>query len=348
MTTIQQTVQHYRKQLKAHETQAERFLEQSYRATLAAIQPALDHLYDQMVDAMANGEKIPLSWLYEAQRIENIKKLIQNEMDHFGGTTHRTVQQITQAAAQMGTEAAQNLMQATVPEGVSWTFGRPMITAIQNIAFTTQAGTPLRTLFDGFGALAAKQAADALIRGVALGYNPRKIAGEVAQALNEPRARALTIARTEMLRSYRMAQLENFRANDDVVQGWTWQAYLDVTTCAACIMMNGTKHPLSEEMASHVNCRCTQLPETKSWEDILGPLGIDTSGLEETSIQVQSGQSWFEDQDEKTQQTILGPAKYQAWQDGQFDLQDLIGYTHDPQWGKSVKEMPLKDLVGAK
>ena len=109
--------------------------------------------------------------------------------------------------------------------------------------------------------------------------------------------------------------------------------------------MHGTEHDLSEDLDGHPNCRCTKSPKTKSWDEILGPLGIDSSGIKDTRLNMQSGEDWFADQDEETQRAILGTSKYEAYSNGDFALSDVVKKNHDDQWGTSISEKPLKDLV---
>lgn len=341
---LQSTINDYRAKLRANEAQAERTLDAVHQHTLAAIQPALDKLYRDIATKQANGETIPPSWLYEQRRLESIKKLITDQIDHYGTLAQMTTGQLLHESAQLGQQAGMDLLDATVPPGVNFSFGVPSPKAIADITGATQAGSPLADLFRGFGSEAADKASKALISGVTLGQNPRQTARAVQDALNISRSRALTIARTESLRAYRSANLETFRANDDVVSGWVWEAALDVRTCAACIAMNGTKHSLEEEMGTHPNCRCTQSPETKDWADILGPLGIDTSDIPDTQPEIQSGEDWLADQSEETQRAVLGN-KYEGWNKGDFTLKDIVGKSYDDDWGHSIYEKPLKALV---
>lgn len=346
MTTsrLQRTIADYRARLLANEAKATQTLNDAHAQTLAAIQPALDKLYREIAAKQQAGETIPLSWLYEQRRLEAIKALIANQVDHYGTLAQMQTSQLLHQSAQLGQEAGMDLLDSTVPPGVNFSFGVPSPKAIANITGATQAGSPLADLFNGFGAEAADKAAKALITGVTLGHNPRQIAPQVQDALGVSRNRALTIARTEALRAYRSANLETFRANSDVVDQWVWQAALDSRTCAACIAMNGTKHSLDEEMGSHPNCRCVQSPLTKSWDDILGAFGVDTSNTPDTRPDIQSGEDWLNEQSEATQRAILGN-KYNGWANGDFTLKDLVGHSNDPDWGRSIYEKSLKDLV---
>ena len=87
------------------------------------------------------------------------------------------------------------------------------------------------------------------------------------------------------------------------------------------------------------------LPRTKSWDEILSGLDIDASDIEDTRPDIVSGTDWFGDQDEATQRRVLGNAKYEAWSNGDFDLEDIVGRSYDKDWGHSIYEKSLKQLV---
>lgn len=345
---LQRTTDDYRRRLRQQEQQAVQTLEHSYSQVLATIKPALDKLYDDMVNALADGKKIPPSWIYEAGRLEHLKSYIDDQMSHYGLLSKMTVGQLQHQAALLGQEAGLAQLHATKPGGVAWTFGMPSDKAIADIVGVTQAGSPLDDLFSGFGREAANKAGQALVTGVTLGWNPRKTAAFIQDALQISRWRALNLARTEQMRAYRSANLLTFQQNSDVVDSWVWSATLDRATCIVCILMNGTEHSLDEQMETHNQCRCVQLPKTKSWADILGSIGVDASGIEETSIDIPMGIDWFTSQDAQSQKEILGGAKYNAYADGSLDLMDLIGKDYDPDWGGSRYEKSLKQAIGAK
>ncbi len=109
-------------------------------------------------------------------------------------------------------------------------------------------------LFASFGPESAIKVGKAIVTGVSVGRKPDKIASQVDIALLTVLYRALTVARTELARSYREAVLSTFQANDDTAVGWEWVA--QVSACSFCLSMDGTKHSLDEEMESHPNCMC--------------------------------------------------------------------------------------------
>ncbi|HEX2615081.1 MAG TPA: phage minor head protein, partial [Nitrososphaera sp.] len=251
---LQRIITKYRRDLATHQYQAEQELIRAYHAILAQIQPKLDRLYAEIQQKIDQGEEIPASWLYESNRLNALKQYIQTQFNHYGELAGMITARVQAQAVALGTTAGHELLQATVPVGYSWSFGLPSHAAIRDLIGATQAGSPLADLFRGFGVEAANRAGEALITGLALGYNPLKVAPLVEQALHIPQNRARVICRSEQLRAYRSANLETFKANDDVCDGWIWISALTRNTCAACIAMHGTFHRLSEEMPAHPNC----------------------------------------------------------------------------------------------
>lgn len=354
---ILKTIESYRQRLMQREAQSVAIMDRFHRHTIATyIKPKLDKLYadilkkyDELRAARDPGDTSPLdiprSWIVERIRLEGLQLLISGKIDEYAALALTQTRMLQYFGLNLGLESAQSQLRDVVPSAVKATFGVPSQKALANLVGATRAGSPLHTLFNGFGQEAAEKAVQALVSGVTLGENPRTIAPRVEQALNISRARALTIARTESLRCHRVAALETYRANDDVVGGWIWSADLSPRTCAACIAMNGTKHSLDEEFGSHPCCRCSPVPETKSWDSILGPLGISSDDIPDTRIAIQSGPDWFNEQPEEVKKAILGAAKYAAYNNGDFDLKDIVQHHDDPDWGHSISEKPLKDLV---
>ena len=344
---LQQAIAKFRAELLAQEAATMRTLDAAHQRILRMLEPELNKLYDAMVEQMANGEKIPASWLHEANRLEAIKKLISRDIDQFALLSQQQVGALKHVAAQLGTRAAVEYLEILKPASVAWTFGLPNPKAINDLIATTQAGSPLADLFNGFGQEAAEKAANALLRGVTLGKNPREIAPDVQEELSISRNRALTIARQESLRCYKNSNTETYRANSDTVESWRWTCSLSSRTCSACLAMDGTIHDLSEDLESHVCCRCAPIPVTRSWEDILSDAGIDTSVLDDIPDKrpsLPTGEDWLNAQPVAVQKQVMGP-RYAGWKNGDFSLNDTVQHSHDPTWGRSIGVKPVKALV---
>ena len=309
MSKLQSVVQQYRQQLLNQEQHAAQSLEHAYAHTLSQIQPQLDKLYSDIKAKRDAGEDVPVSWIHEQSRLSNLQALCRREISQFGHMAYLTTSELQQFGVQLGQQSALQQLQATVPTGQQYSFGRPSAKAIQDIVGVTQAGSPLMDLFRGYGDEAAQGVTDALTTGLITGSNPRVVANQVQQALGISRSRALVVSRNEMLRAYKSAAMETYRANDDVVGQWSWQASKSARTCAMCLAMDGTLHDLSEDFDSHVQCRCAPVPVTKSWDEILGKYGIDTSNIPDSSAAndgYQSGSDWLDSQSEDVQKSVLG------------------------------------------
>lgn len=156
----------------------------------------------------------------------------------------------------------------------------------------------------------------ALIRGVAVGDNPRTAARDmvarVKGAFDGGYTRAENIARTEMIDAHREAARQAQDANRDVLQGWRWTAALSDRTCPACLSKHGQVFDLDEPgPLGHQSCRCARTPVTRSWQD----LGFD---LPEPTGSAPTGPEWLAKQPEAVQRKILGPKRYEAWKAGQY------------------------------
>jgi SPP1 gp7 family putative phage head morphogenesis protein len=343
---LQATIAKFRQQLIQHESSAEAAINHAHQHTLTVINAQLQRLYQQIADKQKAGETVPLSFLYEQNRLQTIKKLITSQINHFAALAQTQAGQMQHIGVQLGQQSAMQMLQSTVPPGIHYSFGTPHPAAIANLVGATQNGSPLADTFSGYGQEAADKAAKTLITGVTLGNNPRQIAPQVEQALGISRNRALVTSRSMLNQAYRGANLETFRANSDVVTKYRRTCAKNARTCAVCLALDGTLYDLDEDFAVHPCDRCVATPVTKDWSEILGPLGIDTSSIPDTSpvLGMQTGADWLDEQDEATQKQVLG-AKYNGWKAGDFSLRDLVHREDDPDWGPTLREKPLKALV---
>lgn len=203
--------------------------------------------------------------------------------------------------------------------------------AVERITAALAPESPLGVLVNELPRDAAQAVRTALIDGVALGQNPRVVARAVRQALGGQATRALTISRTEVLRSYRGAALETFKANSRILQGWVWISAQDDRTCPICWAMHGTEFSVNDAFASHPNCRCSP-----------GPLPVASPP------EIGLGPDRFATLPETRQVAILGPAAWRAYASGAIALDDLVAEATHPQWGPIRFERSLKAILGQK
>lgn len=351
-----------KRRLLASEQTVARHITDAYANARARIAPHIARLTDAYGAELArvrqeaedDAAKVPLTWLHTSGHLNRLQAVVRGEMTGFASHVEMYVTQGQMEAAQMGQGDATHLLLTALHPiahlvSPAHLLRRPNADAVYAlVGKLTHNGHPLRTWLASFGGDASAAIQQALYVGLALGRNPRAVASDLLGVLDMSRSRALNLCRTEMLGAYRSATSANFEANADVLDGWVWLADLSARTCGLCIAMNGTKHRLDETLDSHNSCRCTQAPITKSWQDILGPLGISASGIPETTISEQLGTDWFDQQDAATQAAILGKAGYNAYNSGALSLSDLVGHSDDGYYLKSLKQAGLdyQDYLG--
>jgi len=184
-----------------------------------------------------------------------------------------------------------------------------------------------------------------LIRGVALGKNPRVTAREMVRGLevgyNQALTRAMVIARTETLDAHRTAALQVQKANADVLEEWVWLSALDRGTCPSCFAKHGTAYPIDEPgPEDHPQGRCTRMAKTKSWKD----LGFDI--VEPPSL-LPDARTVFDNLPRGDQLAIMGKTRLQLLDDGDIDWADLSMLRHNPGWRDSYSVRPLKSLTSS-
>lgn len=182
-----------------------------------------------------------------------------------------------------------------------------------------------------------------LIRGIAVGDNPRRTAAKIIETtqrrFNGGLTRALTIARTETLDAHRAATQESEKANKDILAEWEWHAALNARTCPSCWAKHGTRYPLDQPgPEDHQNGRCARVSITKSWKD----LGFD---IEEPESIAPDAEEVFNSLTPETQRAIMGGTRLELLQSGDIKWADLSTVKHTDGWRDSHVVTPVKDLL---
>lgn len=293
--------------------------------------------------ARAEGQTPGISWAYQERRLQAVLDEARVQMARYASQAAQTIAQAQHGAIQAGAEHAHALGTTVVEEslpGLEGTFARinPEVLAA-GIGFMGDGTVLTRHLSRTLPAAAVDAIRDALLHGLSAGHSQAKMLRAVTDAAAVAHGRAVTILRTESLRAYREASRRTYEANTDVLEGWVWNAHLDSRTCAACVVMDGTIHPMDATLDGHPRCRCAMIPRTKSWT----ALGIRGAGGD-TRPKVRSGKAWLAAQPARVQRAILGRAKYAAWKDGEIALDDVVARHQDAAWGTMRTERSLKAI----
>ena len=272
----------------------------------------------------------------QIMRMERYMALLAQTRQQIGSYENYAEQTISQAQLEWGRlgmdEAAMAIQESYWDAGLNVTFDRLPTQAVERMVGLAGDGSPLFDVLEKRALYpeAVQGLTDALVQGVARGWNPTKTASRMADGLAGGLDKALTLARTEQLRVYRVASQDQYKASG-VVTGYRRLSAHDDNVCAGCLAEDGQECELDLDFEAHPNCRCTTVPIVE---------GVDPP-------QWTAGGDWFAEQDEETQRNILGPGRYELWQNGQVaDFRQFATHTQDETWGGAVVPTPLSELGG--
>jgi SPP1 gp7 family putative phage head morphogenesis protein len=284
----------------------------------------IDALALRMTAVHEAGGTVSVNMLMTEVRYQELLIQLHEEQAKYTVYAERTITNGQQAMASAGVSQSQ----AAIAAQVSTSFNRLPVAAVEHMVGLTGAGTPLNTLLVQSWPLSAQGLTQALVDGVALGYNPRKVARQMAEGMTGSLNRMMTIARTEQLRVYRESSRQSY-IESGIVTSYTRIAAHDSRTCLNCILLEGTKYATDELMPSHPNCRCALIPIVR--------------GAPEP--QWQRGEEWLRAQDSATQESIMGKGLYEGWRLGRIELADTVQITQNATWGPTLRSVPLRELT---
>lgn len=318
----------FKARMVARERRAASELVRAYGLAYQRIQERVSLITAEIDKRRVRGESLD-SFLYERDRLRNLQIEIEREMRRFSIFASNRITDEQRAGVRLAAVDSTSLIRASLGSQIAFAPQRLNTAAVEALAGYAGDGSPLRVLFDKIAPQMGKRIADELVSGIAEGAHARVIASRVRDISGVGLNQALTISRTETIRAYRTAQLESYQANSDVVLGWRWAATLTPgRTCIVCWLMHGREFSTKVEMASHVNCRCVPIPVTVG------------------TPQMKTGIEAFNELEAGVQRQMLGAAKYEAWQKGELNLNNLVGVRHSPEWGTVRFERSLKDVLG--
>lgn len=334
----------HRRALEKRNADASERMYQSWLAVLQDLRPRIDAITQRIDTARKNGETVNPAWLYQQERYRQLIDASRTAFNQYAYSVEREARGLQAFAATEAIDAAYYLTRGAFGPNTADTpvvLVRPGLEEMKDIVGFLGNGSPLSTLLSTFGDQAAEAIGRILTTGIVTGRSPIEMARDIRNAAGIPRSRAETIARTELHRTFREVTQRTFEANSDVITGWIWHAANQRRTCAACWAMHGTFHPVTERLRGHVRCRCSMLPQTKTWEE----LGID--GVQNERVTVPLGSDLFDRLSDRDQRFILGRTKYDMFKRGEITLADLATLHKNPVWGDSWQESTLAQARAA-
>jgi SPP1 gp7 family putative phage head morphogenesis protein len=214
--------------------------------------------------------------------------------------------------------------------GIQVQFDRLPVSSVERMVGLAGDGSPLRSVLAEASRVGPDALANELIRGVALGLNPREIARRaMRQGLATSYTRMMLIARTEVIRVARQTTQDNYR-HSRVVRGYRRVAAKSIRTCIACLALDGREYPLSVQFEEHPAGRCTMIPILIRGEP----------------VEFLTGPEWFAQQPTATQRSMMGPGRWELWRDGRIGWDDLVTIHENERWGNSPQVTPVRALAG--
>ena len=262
LDTALESAEQFRRALLSKERQAAVRLVRAYGGVYQRLQSQIEALTAEL-DRLAEKGELSAAKAGRLARLKNLEKQIAEEVTRYGAVVEAEMDAGARAAVAQAQRDAAALTQAALP-GLApvdaaimaqWQQLNPA--AVESLLGFLADDSPLRQgLRDKLGPAVAERVSEKLVEGIALGYNPRKVAKIIRDELGAGLDWSLRTARTAQLYSYREATRASYIANQDIVPRWQWRSARDERTCASCIAMDGTTHPVTERLADHWNGRC--------------------------------------------------------------------------------------------
>lgn len=322
---IDRVVLRHKRELLAGEAKATRELVQAWKKAEREIEARLELLTRRLEKATATGGRISPNWAFQQARLNEYLIELRGQIDRYSSSAMKILAGQQSKNLSLALAHAEESM---IQYGLG-SFVRLPREQFERLVGLTADGSPVAEVFGRMGPSTASDAIDILRTGVAAGDHPRKIAARLRKSTGDTRDHSLLVARTEALRPYRVAQLDSFRANDDVLGGWTTLSARDRRTCPICLAMDGVRHGMNETFGGwHPACRCAIIPLLR--------YGAPTR---------KTGEDWLREQPEAVVIEKLGPTRGRLFVDGRVGLRDMVRESNDPIWGRQARLIRISDLA---
>ena len=332
----------YRRRLADREEVATQEMAQAYTVAMVPVMNRLKRITAQIEEMKANGEEPDAIMLMVQSQLQQNILTLREGLKEWKDKSVVAVSNGQRDSAMLANTQKQvvDLIQGTPPPGVVVSWNPINEEAIQALVGYSGDGSPLADLFDSVVSAHENGIRDSLIAGTAAGLGPEALAGvmysRVADPTNLSMTRARVIARTEMMRASRAANQMLFADNPGII-GYRRMAIQDSRACIACIGLSGTFHKVGDIMATHPQCRCSQVPVTRSFAEIVGDKTIpDHNPPPLTGEMIMSGLT------EADHRAILGDVRYEQWKNG-TKLDKFFTIENDPEWGPTTRIKPIWD-----
>lgn len=334
---LQRRATEFRRDLLQLERSSASDMVRAYGVSWQRVEAHVTRLWEEVTALREAGGVVPPVRLMQLDRYLRLQDEITAELRKFAQYADSSVSATQLAAVDMAQQHSPRLISAVASDAEIADlaqfvdFAHAPRGAIEAMVGYARGNTPLGALLDAIPGQVNASVRDTLIAGLTLGQNPRETARQVRRAFGTGLARALTISRTETLRSYREATRLDYQANEDIIDGWVWSAACDSRTCVTCWALHGRVFKLQRQMPAHVNCRCSMVPMLRKeyrgdYEPAAGAVLFNQAGAE-------------------VQRAVLGPGAYREFAAGRVGIADFVTFRRSRDWGVTVQRASLGTAV---
>lgn len=328
-----------------------------------------DDLIDRQVSTLKAAEGLSQRLVSELQAAEEKILSMLNRTDLTKFTRQRTIEALNQVR-RIATSFSQKSYQvmrresSSIAELVAGRSARDLNDLFGLDLFNpTLSANQLKRILDDRAILGGQTLADywnrqpghitdaysqVLRTGLITGASKGQMVAEIKQSakLAQIKGSIRTMVRTSVMEVANAAREDMYRQNADLVKGIQWLSTLDLRTSPICRALDGLAWtleyvPIGHSMpypgsTAHPNCRSTQIPLLRSFEELAGKnkklaakLDASMSSGTRASMDGQVASDiryddWLKSQDADRAREILGPTRYAAWKAGQLSLRDMV------------------------
>lgn len=302
----------------------------------------LQETVENILARTAKGERVPRYLLTRDERLRQALAQVHDTILTLVAAVNDTTVERVRSTIVTASDDTRQVLTTQAPPGQALPFVQPDPDALD--AIIARSGERIVALSKGLPENVMRVVRSNLMRGITVGDNPRTVAARMVRqagtGFDGGLARAMTIARTEMLDAYRQASTLNALANKDLIVGRRWLSTLSPRTCPSCLSKHGEVFPPDTSGPDdHPNGRCAFVDVLKPWSELGFP------GINEPDPVWADRDEWWDTLHEDTKRGILGPGKYRLMADGDIGWADLSVKRSADGWRDSYVTPPLAHLV---
>lgn len=327
---IFQVIEDYRREVNRNELTMLRQLTRLWVPSYKYLKQMVADLTAAIQAQKDKGEPVWIGYVHSLDRYKRMMDQAQHMIWQYNRAAAGQINGAEAEAVDLGTKRGQSLVNIAEPDDPMWTRVNKRETRIT--AGMLSALSPLAELLSKSWPETKSGIEQALITGISTGQGSAWIADRMMEAVAIPQQRALLIARTEVNRVYRQANLETMRESR-AVRGYRRMCY-PPTACFACLMMDGEYYDKAEDFSDHPNGKCSAVPVTKHFDPANDP-------------NWERGQDWFARQDEATQRKLMGSGRFDLWKKDGVNPRAMVYIKENKTWGGSPAIRSLEELRNA-